>query len=131
MGVIQSLIGKSAQLPPTFALTNKTFAAVGTGNGVIFAQNGGHSRIRNNATDLGYSGEWVATNATATVGDGYEVRATYLGGSGASSGSDLFGTWYQLNASRIFTLNNIGEFDIEIRPFGGGANVASARITIT
>lgn len=130
MSSIQSLIGRTTAAPVVTALTNKSFTFVGTGNGVSFAANGSHGRIRNNSTDFGYVGEWVASGATSTVGNGYEVRAIYLGGSGIAVGSDLFSTWYSLASTIVFTLNTTGQFDIEIRPVAG-AVVATARITIT
>lgn len=61
------------------------------------------------------SGQWVSSGATATIGDAYEVRLDA-------------GAWQQLNVDRDLS-NGLLSFTIEIRPFGGGATLASATYT--
>lgn len=79
--------------------------------------------------------DWV-TPKTGTVGDAYEIRCTLHSGT-LTGGSALTGTWLQLNSNRYWSVfraspgTSVANVTIEIRPFGGGAVLASATKNIT
>lgn len=78
------------------------------------------------------AGEWVASGASATVGDGYEIMATTI--SGAPAGTPLsasFGVWHRIDQQINLHLATPGSFTASIRPFGGGTVLATATITVT
>lgn len=77
-------------------------------------------------------GDWTVKPASGAL---YEVRATLVSGT-LSSGTT--GSWLALSSDRAWTRQSGGPpgsqtcvFDIEIRPAGGGANIDTARITLT
>lgn len=75
------------------------------------------------------TGEWVASGATSTIGDGYDMRVTLISGTYDSNGITP-GSWLQITTSRNGMLQSAGSFLVEVRPTGGGANVLSATITV-
>lgn len=75
-----------------------------------------------------YPSEWLSSGATPTVGDAYQVSALLVSGTNASN---IDGLWRQLNTDVQFLLNGNGSFTIFIQPFGGGATLASATVTVT
>lgn len=116
----------------TFALTNKTNTAGGSGGGIFLMRTGEARNIINGTAGAGntIAGEWVATGAFSTIGDGYEAVATLVSGTPAVF-SAAFGSAVRINADTSFALQTAGSFSVIIRPFGGGATVASATYTVT
>ena len=115
----------------TLALTNKTIASGGgSTNGVSLYRGGTMATFFNSANYTNVPGEWVASGATATIGDSYEVVGTVI--SGTDGGGTLNGTAVRLSVGQVnFSLTGTGSFGLIIRPFGGGSTLASATITIT
>jgi hypothetical protein len=115
----------------TFSLTNRSIASAGgVGNGFTFFRNGTLTERINDVNGTSVSGQWVATGATATIGDGYEVVPTI--GTGSFAGGVVSGTAYALSTDRQIMLLGTGSFTAIIRVIGGGATVAGpATITIT
>lgn len=72
--------------------------------------------------------EWVSVGRSATVGDGYEIRAIIVSGT-VNGTTSAFNTWLSLNSDRTFALTTAGSFLVEIRPVGGSV-VVSAIYTI-
>ena len=101
----------------TVALANKTVETVGDNGGVVLRRDGTMAPIILGSPGANYSGEWVATGASSTVGDAYEV--SFNGGAYA-----------QLNANRQFQVAPSATFSVAIRPFGGGSILASSTITV-
>lgn len=115
---------------PTFALTNKTNASGGSGGGIFLFRDGRAFNVANGVQSTQITGEWVASGATSTIGDGYEVVATLVSGTAAVF-SQAFGTPVRINSDVSWALQTAGSFSVIIRPFGGGATVASATYTVT
>jgi hypothetical protein len=115
----------------TFSLTNRTIASAGgVGNGLGFNRNGTLVERINDLYGAAISGQWVATGATATIGDGYEVVPTII--SGSFIGGAVNGGVYPITGFVQIMLSGTGSFSIIVRVVGGGATVAGpATITIT
>ena len=124
----------ATNIPPV-VLTSRFISSLRVGAGAITSEIeiGGDGIVRINkqpGTSVPISGEWL----TAGSPSAYEVRGTWtssLGGAGSRSGT--VGVWIPGNTGAAWRLTNgagVGSCDtqvtIEIRPAGGGANVASA-----
>lgn len=115
----------------TFSLTNRTVSSAGgSGNGLAMYRSGVAQEYINGLGVTIISGQWVATGATSTIGDGYEAVATLISG---TSAENVNGTAVSLSAVQSnFTLQTTGSFSIIVRVAGGGATVAGpATITVT
>jgi hypothetical protein len=121
----------TAPVVPTFLLTNRTVVSGGgAGNGLGFSRNGSLVERINDANGATISGQWVATNATATIGDGYEVVPTII--SGTFTGGVVNGGSYPITGFVQVMLLATGSFSVIVRVAGGGATVAGpATITVT
>lgn len=117
---------------PTFALTNRTIAASGQANsGINLGQNGVANDVVNGGGTVNISGQWVATGAFATIGNGYEAVATLLSGTNIQN---IDGTAKPLSSgSTLFSVGaGGGSFSVIIRVAPGGATVAGpATFTVT
>lgn len=117
---------------PTFALTNRTISASAQSNsGVNLGRNGVANDVVAGGGTANISGQWVATGAFATIGDGYEAVATLISGTNLQN---IDGTAKPLSsAATAFTVGaGGGSFSLIIRVAGGGATVAGpATFTVT
>lgn len=131
MGIVQSLIGRSSGV--VVALSNQTQSLSGQSEmGILFTRAGAASIVRTSGGQIPIPNEWVASGAFPTVGELYDCRFTPGPGVTIRSGVSAPDTWLQISGTgRIFQITTTGYFDIEIRPTGGGANLASSRFTVT
>ncbi len=76
-------------------------------------------------------GQWVASGATPTIGDSFEVRFNIVSGVRDPTTSSVDNaTWASITGDTRFYLGTAGSFDISIRAVGTTAVLATARITV-
>lgn len=98
-------------------LTNRTVNTGSTVGGVEFRRDGSLWVRDNTVPVTQITGEWVASGATSTIGDLYEVEFNNE-------------TWQRINTTRFNSGAVPRTLSVRIRPFGGGSVIASATITI-
>lgn len=115
---------------PTINLTNNSNNMVGSQSwsGFNIGRAGTVQPVANNGAGSFVSNQWVSANATATVGDLYEVQATLVSGS-VDASSAPFSTWLPLSTDRLFALSLPGgSFNISIRLASTQAVVAGPNL---
>jgi hypothetical protein len=96
-----------------------------------FSRNGGWSFSGNNGEE--YSGLWVTSGASSTVGDGYWILFNRTAVSGNNGTATATTGWMQLNGDRTIhvTKNNSGgivynaTYTIQIATDSGGSNIVA------
>jgi hypothetical protein len=119
------------------ALTNRTVTrntvnpyTVSIG-GVVLSRAGNLYYSNQNWNDGEARGQWVASGATPTIGDSFEVRFDLVSGFRNSTASNVAAsTWAAITGEIRFYLGTAGSFDISIRAVGTTAVLATSRITV-
>lgn len=121
---------------PLVTLTSRTLTRVGANNGVYFDPDGLLYQVENNSRSTLLSGEYRTAGSSVGFGVDYEIVLTVNSGTAASGAALPAGTWAvagtptRLNNPVAAGLSTAGSFTVIIRPFGGGATIASATYTL-
>ena len=142
--------GEGAAVP---ALSSRSFSGSPSAS-ASFRNDGTLVLADSGGSTLTASGEWLTSSpgtVTSAICAAYDIQFTYVsgpnprsgstGGGGATKSGDAYATWLNLATTRgifvsayIGTVNETGSgtlvFDAAIRPAGGGATLATGRITL-